>query len=543
MRLLLLYVAAFSAIIQVSMGGLLEDYTLAEMEDFIPEQSPSRCDQIRLSPAVDYAQYPDAQIDWSWDSTRPNELLETNSGQVFPDSAYTVKTRMVESHSGGQVALKYTVGIHPQSASVKPPRCIQGVCEPPYSEGIYLEGCLAEKKIGFFYSTILKGLSQEYNAQDPTTERYARRILELLDSWANKFPNYVFRICNTLVVMTKAQCNAYRGSGSIVTCSLLSHYNGQAHELDRVPLEVYQKVKGSQAATTLSAERGYNVLSHIVEKIFRVEADYFLPGKEIVGKVHSFSLSSCAYHHTPRYSTKYKGGGGQPLETLILGNLIGWAPKFISLGKELGDGKYALFLVDYLSGASGQAGRDGLVMESFMYGQHASAGLLTALNELESYYSQVPPAPGSPDAQGLAKVSIVRALLDRGQRLLFDLQLPNNQWPANGDNNREGFRSTDGYITVAGRNIAAARSNSSALAPAYGHVALRAHAEGSQINIDYASAGGYHHMPKAILSLQLSAFGRQLLDHFRYEVCWCFNALILFPHVISHLTANSTSQS
>ena len=131
--------------------------------------------------------------------------------------------------------------------------------------------------------------------------------------------------------MTKAQCNAYRGSGSTVTCSLLSHYNGQAHELDRVPLEIFQKVKASASASQFDLEK-------ISNNIFKVEADYFLPG-----------------------------GGGQPMDTLILGNLIGWAPQLISLGKELGDGKYALFLVDYLSGASGQAGRDGLVMESFMY--------------------------------------------------------------------------------------------------------------------------------------------------------------------------------
>ena len=77
-----------------------------------------------------------------------------------------------------------------------------------------------------------------------------------------------------------------------------------------------------------------------------------------------------------------------------LGNLIGWAPRFISLGSELDDGKYALFLVDYLKGATGQAGRDGLVLESFMYAQHAMAGLAAAINAVESYYTEHVPVQG-----------------------------------------------------------------------------------------------------------------------------------------------------
>ena len=68
------------------------------------------------------------------------------------------------------------------------------MCEPPYDDGVWLEGCLGEKMLAFFYSTILRGLASAYNAADSSTEPYARRILELLDSWADKFPGYVFRI-------------------------------------------------------------------------------------------------------------------------------------------------------------------------------------------------------------------------------------------------------------------------------------------------------------------------------------------------------------
>ena len=62
----------------------------------------------------------------------------------------------------------------------------------------------------------------------------------------------------------------------------------------------------------------------------RREADYFLP-----------------------YSLPERIGGGPPISTLILSNLLGWTGNFIEVALVLQDPAYPLFLVDYLRGAIG----------------------------------------------------------------------------------------------------------------------------------------------------------------------------------------------
>ena len=279
---------------------------------------------------------------WTWSKDDPEAITDEFSGTRFPNAAYQTSKRTVRSASGVDVTLTYTKGKHPTGAPSK--KCARSnnptkyYCEPAYNYGIWLEGCLAELQLPFFYRTILQGLANQYSSSNAATEVYAERVLQLLDAWAAVWPTYVFRVCNTGVVMTPDECNAYRGSGSTVACSIFSHYNGPAHELDYVPYAVYAKVASSKHAKRLSDQRGYDVLARIRANILKREADYFLPG-----------------------------GGGMPLSVLVLGNLIGWAPHLIQIGTILQDGKYARFLIDYLSGATGQAGRDGMVMESFMY--------------------------------------------------------------------------------------------------------------------------------------------------------------------------------
>ena len=124
-----------------------------------------------------------------------------------------------------------------------------------------------------------------------------------------------------------------------------------------------------------------------VLSVFRREADYFLPA-----------------------APPTRLGGGPPMSTLILSNLLGWTRSFVGMAIVLGDPLYApphllssycpwplarrltfllpvaarhglspslgdtclsypLFLIDYLKGAIGMVDREGMVMESAMYGQ------------------------------------------------------------------------------------------------------------------------------------------------------------------------------
>lgn len=149
------------------------------------------------------------------------------------------------------------------------------------------------------------------------------------------------------------------------------------------------------------------------------------------------------------------------------------------------------------------------------------AGLAKTLNAVEEYYAAVPPSTDK-DTAALANAKALRGLLDGGNKGLLQCQQPNGQWPANGDNNREGFAYDHGVsagIAVAGKAIAVVRTNTSGFLPAYGHLALRSDGGGdaAQLQLDYQHSGGYHHMPPAVNAIQLTAFGRTVLDHFRYE--------------------------
>lgn len=158
--------------------------------------------------------------------------------------------------------------------------------------------------------------------------------------------------------------------------------------------------------------------------------------------------------------------------------------------------------------------------------QHAALGLQTTVHVLESYYAAFPPTT-TVSANGFATISAMRSLLNRGHKALLNVQCPDGQWPANGDNSREGFTLQADQATSAiccglvldGEYVPAARSNGSSLMAAYGHVALRSDAgsDAPQLNFEFTKSGNHHHTPPAVLSIQLTAFGRPLLDHNRYQ--------------------------
>ena len=238
---------------------------LTDMLRFLPTQSPTRCDSVRISPAVDYSSsysFRAAESSWSWSSAQPDQLTETTTGTVFPNPSYPIVYRNVTSASGRNVTLQYTLGT--PSSQQQSRRCAQGYCEPAYTSGVWLEGCLNNFKADYFYRYVLSPLVSRYDGTS-ATERYALRVIELLDAWAAVWPDYVFRVTNTAIIMSPDDCYLYGpiGTGSTCCCVILSHYNGQAHELDRVPLAAYNKVNSSSSAGSYSAARGYDVLERV----------------------------------------------------------------------------------------------------------------------------------------------------------------------------------------------------------------------------------------------------------------------------------------
>ena len=117
----------------------------------------------------------------------------------------------------------------------------QDFCEPEYTEGIWLEGCLAEFQAIHLNKYILGPLATLY--QSTGEERYALRALELLDAWAGYWQDYVYRIANSNIIMSQEDCDSWNVIAGTKTCGLASPWNGAAHELDRVPLAEFQAVK------------------------------------------------------------------------------------------------------------------------------------------------------------------------------------------------------------------------------------------------------------------------------------------------------------
>lgn len=141
--------------------------------------------------------------------------------------------------------------------------------------------------------------------------------------------------------MSPDECREYRliGTGSTVSCNILSHYNGVAHEMDYLPIDVFRKVRNSSSSSVVSERLGYDVVGYILNGMMLPEAEYF-------------------------YADEF----GPPMETLIRGNLLGWTEKLIDVGTELEDSQSIRFVTQYTGLVLGQLDRSGVCLESFTYG-------------------------------------------------------------------------------------------------------------------------------------------------------------------------------
>ena len=483
-------------------ADLLSDYSVEQMLSMVPTQAPNDCKFVSRSPAIDYTQAGAPKIGeasiWTWTPSNPNVLTETYSATDFPSPSFATVKVAATSHSGKAVELTYTRGTFAGDISYN------GVARSMTTDGVWLEGCLSAKKGFYFYRTLIAQLAASYDGS-ADKEVYAERVLLLLDKAADHHQNFVLRYHNSDLVVTPTQCaeDPWRKQ-PWYNCRLWSTYNGFAHELDwsSYLLSALQKVKASASAATLSATRGYDVVKHVQDNILVPEVEYTMkPG----------------------------------LSDYIKGNLLGWIQPFINIAIELVRLEDAKFVISFISAGVANVARDGMYLESYMYAQHAMAGYSEGITHCERFFEAYPPAVGSDSAAALADLLQLRHLFDRGHKELFQLQQPNGQWPANGDNTREGFeigtaaeghegkfrayKSGGGAATGGYMWLNSTRTNTGWLIPAYGGVALRAGAgtEDSQINMEPFQNGNYGHCSMQAGAIQLTAFGRALIDGKRYE--------------------------
>ena len=89
---------------------------------------------------------------------------------------------------------------------------------------------------------------------------------------------------------------------------------------------------------------------------------------------------------------------------------------------------------DYLGKWAGNLERDGVYLESFMYGQHAMKGYSSVIGHVARYFAAIPPTTAQSRAD-LSALESKRIFAHRGHYSILSVQQPNGQFPANGDNN------------------------------------------------------------------------------------------------------------
>eukprot|EP00947_MAST-08B_sp_MAST-8B-sp1_P004271 g4271.t1 len=499
----------------------MTDYTEAQMRSFVPTQSPNSCRYVKRSPAIDYSNDAGApklgeERIWTWDPSRPDILTESYSGTNFPNAAFPTVIQNTTSHSGKSVTLTKTTGPYPGDITWYSPNGNDGSKLDVSTDGVWLEGCLNYHKGYYFYRTLLRGLANAYDGS-AAKEPYAERVLVLLELAAGYHEDsFVLRYHNSDLVVTPTECeqDPWRNQ-PWYNCRLWSTYNGFAHELDWsvYALDAIKKVRESPSAAALAAARGYDVAQRCFDGILGVEADYV---------------------KKPRIADYIKG------------NLLGWISPLVSIAIDAQRAADVDYLISYLTAGVANIGRDGVYLESYTYAQHAMAGFSEGALHVERYFAAHPPESGAASSATSYQdlLQLVR-LFDWGHTGLLQIQMPlwpRGQWPANGDNTREGFvvdreagtfraykdptggagsssssssSSSDGY-----KWLEANRTDHSWLLPAYGAIALRSDGKSdtaSQTNIELFQNGNYGHCSMQANSIQLSAFGVSLIDGKRYE--------------------------
>ena len=336
-------------------NSMTGSFTTSNLLRYLPLQSPTACRFLTYSPAIDYSTSPNIPDDlWSWSEDDPLAITETLTSTRFDginsDFEYTDVT--MKAASGTFVSLKYTKTKYPSSGAPNSNRVynLNGRSYNWSSEevGVWLEGCLAASQAPTF-KDIISALSNKYDSNDAGTQGYATVALTLLSAWADEVPNYVLRVYNSHYVMTPEDCEQFSndgGAGSMAGCSLTSHYNGPAHELDYVPLSEYENVmRCSDCLTSLSSSQGKNIQSNIEMNLFDRVIRYFLPVDQ--------------------------GGAITPMWKSVQSNLLLDCPKILDISAVLPSAQaevYPEFCVEYLDNVlQHQLVRDGSVLESFTY--------------------------------------------------------------------------------------------------------------------------------------------------------------------------------
>lgn len=307
-----------------------------------------------------------------------------------------------------------------------------------------------------------------HSGTSPATrnDAYARRIAIALDAWANYVPDYYLTNKNVPTFI-----NATPSYVLTSDIQRASDHNGMAHEWHESELRAFDAIYDSAALDILSVERGYDVREHIKNNLFFNIGDYF---KDRV-----------------------------PISVAIATNLSSPISILAKTARVLNRPSYMLWMGDYLDATvRRKILRDGVLPEGIGYSYNYIVENIDAATSTRDYFVTRPA-----DTQALEQVSL------KAKGAVPVLESGIDKWRAASlpDGTQASFGDTNFNTVMTGRD-----AGSSALLPAYGHLAFGSGTGAEAVQLNQNFSDDANHMRADVTAYTLWANGAELLGNVRY---------------------------
>lgn len=317
-----------------------------------------------------------------------------------------------------------------------------------------------------FFDQLAPAYLQSGTSPTSRNDAYARRIAIALDAWASYVPDYYLTNKNSPTFI-----NATPSYVLTSDIQRASDHNGMAHEWNESELRAFDAIYDSTALSALSAERGYDVREHIKNNLFFNIGDYF---RDRV-----------------------------PISVAIATNLSSPISILAKTARVLNQPSYMLWMGDYLDATvRRKILRDGVLPEGLGYSYNYIVENIDAATSTRDYFL-TRPADTAELQQVEGKAESAVPVLESGIDKWRAASLPDGTQAAFGDTN---------FNTVmTGRD-----AGSSALLPAYGHLAFGSGTGVQAVQLNQNFSDDANHMRADVTAYTLWANGAELLGNIRY---------------------------
>lgn len=424
---------AVSGANRAAADALIASFTEAEWVRLVPTQSPRQQGPTCPNGGA-----------FSWDPDDPDRI---RCGTTVYDPARPDRFVTVEVLGGATVRLP--------------------AWNTPSGGLTYLQARIDYEKWAF-WDNRLPMLGATY--QSTGDERYARRVILLLDQWADNFPRWYLSRVNDDDPITPAEAAAI----DWWPISRASPWNNLAREIHEGSVEAFDRVFDSPSWGELSAERGYDVKQRVIDRYFRDELRFLMDTVPL--SVHTRTNLSGTYTRMAQLA-------------VILGrtDVIEWYDRYWALSVE-------------------NLKRDGMFPESFSYHHQYIRDNLRGADHVLRFFEVWPPA-NDLAARLRARRAASTAPFERGLAASALVASPEGYLAPFGDTHLEG----------PDRGVPTRQTTTSQLLPGYGHAMLGAGAGDQQVQVNFSWNDRANHTQKDVLHFTFYAHERELLSDIRYS--------------------------